>query len=112
VEDIMRSNGRLCLLLGVLLVAVPLPSQNVNLNRPQEIESQRHTAAEDRMARADSLQLQKDTKELAGLCASVSEDMDHVREGLLSKDSLEKLKRLEKLSKRVREELTQASTAH
>jgi hypothetical protein len=50
-------------------------------------------------------------KELAGLCASVSDDMGHVKQGLLSKDALEKLKRMEKLSKRVREELTQTSTA-
>ena len=65
----------------------------------------------DLRARASNLQLQKDAKELAGLCASVSDDMDRVKQGLLSKDSLEKLKRLEKLSKRVRDELTQTSTA-
>jgi hypothetical protein len=107
----MRSSGCLCLLLGVLLVAVPLLGQSVNLNHPQDIEVEKHASAEDRMARANSLQLQKDAKELAGLCASVSDDMDHVRQGLLSKDSLDKLKRLEKLSKRVREELTQTSTS-
>jgi hypothetical protein len=37
--------------------------------------------------------------------------MDHVNQGLLSKDALEKLKRMEKLSKRVREELAQTPTA-
>jgi hypothetical protein len=107
----MRSSECLCLLLGVLLVAVPLPSQNVNPMRPEEIQVQKHPSPEDMRARASNLQLQKDAKELAGLCASVSDDMDHVKQGLLSKDSLEKLKRLEKLSKRVREELTQTSTA-
>jgi hypothetical protein len=105
----MRFSG--CLLLGGLLVAVPLAGQDVNLMRPQEIEVQKHPSAEDRLARASSLQLQKDAKELAGLCASVSDDMDHVRQGLLPKESLDKLKRLEKLSKRVREELTQTPTA-
>jgi hypothetical protein len=49
-------------------------------------------------------------KELAGLWASVSDDMDHVKQGVLSKDAFEKLKRMEKLAKRVREELTQTST--
>jgi len=107
----MRSRGCLCLMLGILLVAVPLPCQDVNLMHPHDIEVQKHPTAEDRMARAASLQLQKDAKELAGLCTSVSDDMDHVRQGLLSKDSLDKLKRLEKLSKRVREELTQTSTS-
>jgi hypothetical protein len=61
-------------------------------------------------AHATSLPLQKDAKELAGLCASVSDGMDHVKQGLLSKDAFEKLKRMEKLAKRVREELTQTST--
>jgi hypothetical protein len=78
---------------------------------PQEIEVQKHPSPEDIRARVSSVQLQKDAKELAGLCASVSDDMNAVKQGMLAKDALEKLKRLEKLSKRVREELTQASTA-
>jgi hypothetical protein len=78
---------------------------------PQEIEVQKHSSPEDIRARAANLQLQKDAKELSGLCALVSDDMDHVKQGLLSKDALEKLKRMEKLSKRVREELTHNSTA-
>ncbi len=107
----MRSSGCLCLLLVVLLVAVPFPAQNVNPMHPEEIEVQKHASPEDMRARAGSVQLQKDAKELAGRCASVSEDMDRMKQGLLSKDLLEKLKRLEKLSKRVREELSQGSTA-
>ena len=108
----MRSSRCSRLVLGVLLVAAgPLSSQNVNPMHPQEIDVQKHPSPDDVRARAASLQLQKDTEELAGLCASVSNDMDHVKQGLLSKDALEKLKRMEKLSKRVREELTQTSTA-
>ncbi len=78
---------------------------------PQEIDVQKHSSPEDVRTRAASLQLQKDAKELSELCASVSDDMDHVKQGLLSKDALEKLKRMEKLSKRVREQLTQTSLA-
>jgi hypothetical protein len=37
--------------------------------------------------------------------------MDGVKQGLLSQEVLEKLKRVEKLSKRVREQLTRASPA-
>jgi hypothetical protein len=109
----MRSSRCFRLVLGVLLVAAapPLSSQNVNPMHPQEIDVQKHPSPEDVRARAASLQLQKDAKELAGLCASVSDDMGLVKQGLLSKDALEKLKRMEKLSKRVREELTQTSTA-
>jgi len=111
VEAVMRSSRRFRLALGVLLLAAPLSSQSVNPMRPQEIEAQKHSSPEDLRARAANLQLQKDVKELAGLCASVSNDMDHVNQGLLSKDALEKLKRMEKLSKRVREELAQTPTA-
>jgi hypothetical protein len=107
----MRYAGVLCLLLGVLLVAVPVPSQNVNLKHPNDVSVQKSITPEEMRDRAAHLQLQKDAKELAELCGSVSDDMDHVKQGLLSKDAPEKLKRMEKLSKRVREELTQTSTA-
>jgi len=103
----MRSSRCLRLALGALLVAVPLSSQNVNTMHPQEIEAQKHSSPEEMRAHAVTIQLQKDAKELGGLCASVSDDMDHVKQGILSKDALEKLKRMEKLSKRVREELSQ-----
>lgn len=107
----MRSS-RFRLALAALLVAgIPVSSQNVNPMHPQEIDVQRQPSPEDARARAASLQLQKDAQELAGLCASVADDMDHVKQGLLSKGALEKLKRMEKLSKRVREELTQTPTA-
>ncbi len=66
-------------------MAAPLSSQNVNPMHPQEIEVQKHPSPEDMRAHAASLQPQKDAKELAGLCASVSDDMDHVKQGLLSK---------------------------
>lgn len=108
----MRSSRCFRLVFGVLLVAAaPLSGQNVNPMHPQEIDVQKHPSPEDVRTRAASLQLQKDAKELAGLCASVSDDMDHVKQGLLSKDALEKLRRMEKLSKRVREQLTQTSPA-
>ena len=51
-----------------------------------------------------------DAKELAELCASVTTDMDTVKQGLLPKDATERLKRMEKLSKRMRDNLTRAST--
>lgn len=108
----MRSSRCFHLVLGVLLAAAaPVSSQNVNTMHPQEIDVQKHPSPEDMRGRAASLQLQRDAKELAGLCALVSDDMDRVKQGLLSKDALEKLKRMEKLSKRVREELTQNSSA-
>ena len=106
----MRSTGSLCLLMGVLLIAVTLASQNVNVKHPEEFQVQKQLSPDDMRARVANLQLPKDAKELAELCASVPGDMDGVKHGLLSKDVLEKLRRMEKLSKHVRELLTQTST--
>jgi hypothetical protein len=105
----MRSPS--CLVLGVVLVAITVRSQNVNPSNPVEIQAQKHLSPDEMRARIANLELQKDAKELAELCASVPTDMDGVKQGLLAKDVLEKLKRVEKLSKRVREQLTRISAA-
>ncbi len=55
----------------------------------------------------DMTQLQHDAKELADLSASVPADINRVNRGLLPKDVIEKLRRIEKLSKRLRTRLTQ-----
>ncbi len=103
----MRHTALLCLLLGLPLVALPARSQNVNMEHPEEVHAQKLPSPEDIRARAANVQLQKDAKELAELCASIPADMDGVRRGVLSQDLLEKLKRVEKLSKRVRQGLMQ-----
>ena len=102
----MRSSAFFCLWLGVLLLVLPVQSQNVNPAHPEEINVQKRLSPEGIRARASNLQLQKDAKELADLCASIPADMDGVKQGLLPKDVVEKLKRVEKLSKKVRQELT------
>ena len=107
----MRSIRLTYLLIGAWLVAGPLLGQNVNPMHPEEISAQKHPSPDDMRARAANAQLQRDAKELAELCASVPGDLDGVKQGLMSKDLLEKLKRMEKLSRRVRELLTQTSPA-
>ena len=54
----------------------------------------------------DRLRLQRDAQELAELSASIPADVRRVNRGLLPKDLMEKLKRVEKLSKHLRSELT------
>ena len=103
----MRSTRLLSLLIGGMLIAAPVSSQNVNPMHPEPIQVQKHTSPEDMRARAANVQLQKDAKELSELCTSVQNDLAGVKQGLLSQDVVEKLKRMEKLSKRVREQLTQ-----
>lgn len=103
----MRST--LCLLAGVFFLGAPLGAQNVNTMHPEEIHVQRPLTPDDIRARASDQQFQKDTKELSELCASLPSDMDGLKQGLLPKDTIEKLRRVEKLSKRVREQLMRIS---
>jgi hypothetical protein len=107
----MRHFRVLCLSFGVLLGAVVASAQNVNLKHPDDIGAQKQITPDEMRDRAAQAQLQKDAKELGELCASIPPDMDGVKRGVLPKDELEKLKRLEKLSKRVREQLAQFSVA-
>ena len=57
--------------------------------------------------RTDPLELQREAKELLELSQSLQPDMESVNRGILPKDTIEKLKRIEKLSKRLRGELGQ-----
>jgi hypothetical protein len=54
----------------------------------------------------DMVSLHKDAQELADLAASICTDIERANRGLLSKDVVEKLKRVEKLSKHLRSGLT------
>jgi len=55
--------------------------------------------------RTDPVQLQRNAKELSDLAQSVPADIDHVNQGLLPKEIIDKLKRIEKLSKHLRGQL-------
>ena len=58
-------------------------------------------------AAPDAMELQRQAKELLELSESLQPDMESVNHGLLPKNTIEKLKRIEKLSKRMRGELGQ-----
>src|SRR5438094_8838712 len=51
--------------------------------------------------RVDFLELQREARELSDLAHTVPADIDNVGRGLLPKDLVEKLKRIESLSKRL-----------
>jgi hypothetical protein len=108
----MRFATPVCSFVAALLLTTPVGSQNVNIGNPQEINVQHHPSPEEIRDRLSVFQVQKDAKELAEICALVTTDMDSVKQGLLPKDVTDKLKRLEKLSKRMRENLTRASADH
>jgi len=72
------------LMLGVM-VAIPARTQNVNPTHPVEIQAQKHSSPDEMRARFANVELQKEVKELAELCASVPHHMDGVKQGRLSK---------------------------
>ena len=57
------------------------------------------------LRRLDPEKLQRDADELARMSQSIPSDVASVRKGMLPKDVIEKLKQIEKLSKRLRTEL-------
>jgi hypothetical protein len=56
--------------------------------------------------RVDPVKLQKDADNLALTAQSIPSDVVSIRKGMLPKDTIQKLKEIEKLSKRLRSELS------
>src|SRR5450432_845001 len=56
--------------------------------------------------RVDPVKLQRDADDLARLAQTIPTDAASIRQGMLPKDTIQKLKQIEKLSKRLRAELT------
>jgi hypothetical protein len=56
--------------------------------------------------RIDALQLQREARELLELSQSLQPDIESVNHGMLPKDTIDKLKRIEKLAKHLRGEIT------
>jgi hypothetical protein len=90
----------------VVFVAVFAQTQGVNPAHPLEIQVQKVPSADAVRERMAQEQVKNDARELSDLCALVPNDIDQMRRGILPKDAIDRLKRVEKLSKRVREELT------
>ena len=112
----MRWTAGLCFL-ALLLSITPVHSQlGAPLGRcgPQPVDSDwprnqfpaEPASSTQKKPTTDNVRLQHDARELADLSASVAGDMNRVGRGLLPKDVIEKLKRVEKLSKHLRGELT------
>jgi hypothetical protein len=114
----MFRNASLRLLLLLLLLAVPLhPQLGAPLGRcgpqPHDVDWPQNRLPEEQSSlpinkktTVDVVKLQRDAEELADLSASIQADVDRANHGLLSKDVIDKLKRVERLSKQLRNELT------
>lgn len=97
------------LLISVFLVCALVASAQSHWPKPPQpavMDAPQSKASTPRLsARIDPLQLQRQARELSDLANSLPADMDHVSHGLLPKDTIDKLKRIEKLSKHLRSEV-------
>ncbi len=78
----------------------PLPPQ---MRHAQELEAQNETVVS--RPSVDAATLRHEAGQLADLAASVPRDIQNASKGLLSKDLIQKLKQIEKVSKHLRREL-------
>ena len=75
--------------------------QNNNAHSLEQTDEQRPQAA----VRLDGAQIRRDADELSRLALMISREAGDTEKGALPKDLAENLKKLQKLSKRLREEL-------
>lgn len=68
-------------------------------------QSQRNEQPKSPVRRVDYAQIQKEAEDLAKIAQTIPADAASARRGMLPKDVIEKLKQIEKLSKRLRTEL-------
>jgi hypothetical protein len=115
---IMRCTASLPLLLAMSLFTLPVhPQLGAPLGRcgptshdlawPQnQLPPEKASSQVQKGPAVDMARLQQDAQELADLSASIHSDIERVNQGLLPKEVMEKLRRVEKLSKHLRSELT------
>lgn len=73
---------------------------------PNQLPTEQVSLEDRKTPTFDMARVQKDAQELADLSASIRTNIEHANRSLLSRDVVEKLKRVEKLSKHLRSELT------
>jgi hypothetical protein len=103
----MKTTG---LVVSILLLCA-LPALSQGRGWPQPPEPAEKTQVTPRQntpgprPRLDLVELQREARELSDLATTLPADMEHVSHGLLPKDTIDKLKRIEKLSKHLRGEI-------
>jgi hypothetical protein len=98
-------------LLGVLFLGSSAnPQRDRPTDAPGKLEIAKHPLVlappvGPQTKKLDPVKLHEEAEELAKLAQSVPEDIGQIAQGKISKGIIEKLKRIEKLSKRLRGEL-------
>lgn len=94
------------LMLGLLVCPATPQARNHFPTPPEPLDpttKEKSQASPSR--RVDLAQLQREADDLARTAQTIPSDVANVRKGMLPKDVIEKLKQIEKLSKRLRNEL-------
>jgi len=84
----------------VYIPGVPPPPPSLDSDRGKPAQEQPRL-----QPHVDLVKLQQEADDLARTAQTIPTDLAGVRQGMLPKDIVEKLKRIEKLSKRLRSEL-------
>jgi hypothetical protein len=93
-------------LFGLLVTPAPAQTRNDFPKPPESMDPKSTDQASATPKRhIDLEQLQREADDLARKAQSIPSDVASVRKGMLPKDVIEKLKQIEKLSKRLRTEL-------
>ena len=97
----------LAMLIGFGASAVPQTTGHHFPTPPESMhpEPQNQAPAAAPSRRLDLAHLQQEAEDLARTAQTIPSDVASVRKGMLPKDVIEKLKQIEKLSKRLRTEL-------
>ena len=80
----------------------PHPPQAADTARIENVQTQ-----SSQRAHLNPAQLEQEVQELSSLAQDLTQDIDAVNRGLLPKETVSKLKRVEKLAKRLRKEIAQ-----
>ena len=107
----MKNTHLLTLVTAVILsvpAAVPQTGSHHFPTPPEPLDPQHEKQPPPSLTRhVDFAEVEKQADELARTAQTIPADVSSIRKGMLPKDALEKLKQIEKLSKRLRGELAQ-----
>jgi hypothetical protein len=95
----------LCTILALFVTQAIPQTRNHFPTPPEPLDPTTTEKAPAPSRHVDVAQLQRDADDLARMAQTIPSDVASVRKGILPKDVIEKLKQIEKLSKRLRTEL-------
>ena len=103
----MQRTGSFYLAIFIFFIGL-IGSMNAQMHRtfpkpPEPAVSQQGTTSDAKsIRRLDTATMEREARELSALASSIPVDVEQLKKGLLPSDAIDKLKRIEKLSKQLR----------